>query len=345
MRKLLLFILCCVIVLGTMAQIQRGFVRTIGRSNDGKTVIGVERLKDVSIKFGDNRGTVSVDNGVFEFEVKGGEFTLQSVSKQGYVLVSPNNLPRVYERSSDLLEIVLMDLNEQVKVQREVEKKIRRQLDKQYKKELSELRSLRKQKKITEEEWRAGMQEIYEQQEKDENLIKEMAERYSRIDFCALNEQNRLIARYIIDGRLAEVREMIHGKGSMDERIRKNKQHREANVEGRKNLEKSEQYEGKSAADIAQDCFNMAEIFLESGQADSALCYLKKRLAFDTTNAIWLIDIAELYVEEKEDYLSALEYYNKALTIYAERFGEEDSRTKFVKEAIENVKRRLKERE
>ena len=36
MRKLLLFILCCVVVFGTMAQIQRGFVRTIGRSNDGK---------------------------------------------------------------------------------------------------------------------------------------------------------------------------------------------------------------------------------------------------------------------------------------------------------------------
>ena len=321
MKKTLLFLLSLAIMAGAMAQTQKGFVRTIGRSNDGKKVTGVKRVEGVAIKTEDGKGTMSDKKGNFELRPEKITFVLSQVRLDGYIAIKPEGLPKTYTCSKNELEIVVMNLNEQAEVQRVAESKIRHQLSKQYKDSIQELENLKTRMKITQEEWRRRMQEVYDRQLNDEKLIKEMAERYSRIDFYALDKENRLISQYIIDGKLDEARRLIERKGDIDKRIDENRQHREANIQGKKNLEQSEAFELQEREDIALDCFNLAETFKLTHQLDSALYYLSKRLEIDSNNAGWLYDIASFYDEYIGDYNQAVRYYDKARKVGEFVFG------------------------
>ena len=315
MKKTLLFLLSLAIMAGAMAQTQKGFVRTIGRSNDGKKVTGVKRVEGVAIKTEDGKGTMSDKKGNFELRPEKITFVLSQVRLDGYIAIKPEGLPKTYTCSKNELEIVVMNLNEQAEVQRVAESKIRHQLSKQYKDSIQELENLKTRMKITQEEWRTKMQEVYDRQLNDEKLIKEMAERYSRIDFYALDKENRLISQYIIDGKLDEARRLIERKGDIDKRIDENRQHREANIQGKKNLEQSEAFELQEREDIALDCFNLAETFKLTHQLDSALYYLSKRLEIDSVNIVYYIDIASFYDEYIGDYNQSLSYCDKARKI------------------------------
>ena len=315
MKKTLLFLLSLAIMAGAMAQTQKGFVRTIGRSNDGKKVTGVKRVEGVAIKTEDGKGTMSDKKGNFELRPEKITFVLSQVRLDGYIAIKPEGLPKTYTCSKNELEIVVMNLNEQAEVQRVAESKIRHQLSKQYKDSIQELENLKTRMKITQEEWRRRMQEVYDRQLNDEKLIKEMAERYSRIDFYALDKENRLISQYIIDGKLDEARRLIECKGDINKRIDENRQHREVNIQGKKNLEQSEAFELQEREDIALDCFNLAETFKLTHQLDSALYYLSKRLEIDSNNAGWLSDIADFYRVYIGDYNLALSYLYKVRKI------------------------------
>ena len=322
MKKTLLFLLSFAMMAGAMAQTQKGFVRTIGRSNDGKKVTGVKRVEGVAIKTEDGKGTMSDKKGNFELRPEKITFVLSQVRLDGYIAIKPEGLPKTYTCSKNELEIVVMNLNEQAEVQRIAESKIRHQLSKQYKDSIQELENLKTRMKITQEEWRTRMQEVYDRQLNDEKLIKEMAERYSRIDFYALDKENRLISQYIIDGKLDEARRLIERKGDINKRIDENRQHREVNIQGKKNLEQSEAFELQEREDIAFDCFNLAETFKLTHQLDSALYYLSKRLEIDSNNYTWLSDIAEFYFQYIGNYDTALQYYENARNIQESVLGE-----------------------
>ena len=82
-----------------------------------------------------------------------------------------------------------------------------------------EIESLKEQHKLTEEEHRKQLQKIYANQEDNEKLISEMANRYSKIDFDEVDEFNRRICRLILDGKLTEADSLINSKGDINSRV------------------------------------------------------------------------------------------------------------------------------
>lgn len=83
-----------------------------------------------------------------------------------------------------------------------LERKIRRILQRQLQQKEDEIESSKEQKKLTEDEYRKQLQDLYYQQENNEKLINDMVESYKRIDYDLIDDFTQIVSDYIIAGEL-----------------------------------------------------------------------------------------------------------------------------------------------
>ena len=314
MKKRILFLsaLLIAVTCGAMAQSQKGFVKTRGRIVNGKVVAGQGlRGATVHVKC---RASVLVknSNGSFSFPVTTKQFVIESVNKKGYQLVDADAAPKTYVHSPAPIYLVMETPSQLMEDKLEAERKLRRTLTKRLQQREDELEALKEQNRITQEQYNATMQQLYDQQESNEALVREMAEYYSRIDYDQIDEFNTRVSEFILAGDLAKADSLLRSKGDIDERIRKLNEHHNANVQARETLEKSEQAEQFSREDLAQDCFSFFRRFALDNKPDSALCYIEKRAALDSTNCQWQAD-AGSYLQKRGMTRQARKYYDRAL--------------------------------
>ena len=288
--KQLLLLLLVLITISLNAQTQQGYVKTKGRLASNGTVISGTRIPGATIQVKGRTDVLSQSNGTFSFPIPSQNFYLQSVQKQGYVLTDPDMLSKQYTYSNNPLVLVLETPSQQADDKLAAEKKIRHTLQLQLQEKEKEIESLKEQQKLSDEEYRKQLQEMYAQQESNEKLIREMADRYSRMDFDQMDDFNRQISYLIINGRLSEADSLLNKKGNICERILILDKHHEANIQQREILEKSEHLEQRQREDIAQDCYNKYKIFEMKHEIDSALFYIRLRADLDSTNIAWQED-------------------------------------------------------
>ena len=295
-----------------MAQSQKGFVKTRGRIVNGKVVAG-QGLTGATVHV---KGRASVlvknSNGSFSFPVTTKQFVIESVNKKGYQLVDADAAPKTYVHSPAPIYLVMETPSQLMEDKLEAERKLRRTLTKRLQQREDELEALKEQNRITQEQYNATMQQLYDQQESNEALVREMAEYYSRIDYDQIDEFNTRVSEFILAGDLAKADSLLRSKGDIDERIRKLNEHHDANVQARETLEKSEQAEQFSREELAQDCFSFFRRFALDNRPDSALCYIEKRAALDSTNCQWQAD-AGSYLQKRGMTRQARKYYDRAL--------------------------------
>lgn len=314
MKKRILFLsaLLIAVTCGAMAQSQKGFVKTRGRIVNGKVVAG-QGLTGATVHV---KGRASVlvknSNGSFSFPVTTKQFVIESVNKKGYQLVDADAAPKTYVHSPAPIYLVMETPSQLMEDKLEAERKLRRTLTKRLQQREDELEALKEQNRITQEQYNATMQQLYDQQESNEALVREMAEYYSRIDYDQIDEFNTRVSEFILAGDLAKADSLLRSKGDIDERIRKLNEHHNANVQARETLEKSEQAEQFSREDLAQDCFSFFRRFALDNKPDSALCYIEKRAALDSTNCQWQAD-AGSYLQKRGMTRQARKYYDRAL--------------------------------
>ena len=295
-----------------MAQSQTGYVKTRGRIVNGKVVAG-QGLTGATVHV---KGRASVlvknSNGSFSFPVTTKQFVIESVNKKGYQLVDADAAPKTYVHSPAPIYLVMETPSQLMEDKLAAERKLRRTLTKRLQQREDELASLKEQNRITQEQYNATMQQLYDQQESNEALVREMADYYSRIDYDQIDEFNARVSEFILAGDLAKADSLLRSKGDIDERIRKLNEHHDANVQARETLEKSEQAEQFSREDLAQDCFSFFRRFALDNEPDSALCYIEKRAALDSTNCQWQAD-AGSYLQKRGMTRQASQYYDMAL--------------------------------
>ena len=314
MKKRILFLsaLLIAVTCSAMAQSQKGFVKTRGRIVNGKVVAG-QGLTGATVHV---KGRASVlvknSNGSFSFPVTTKQFVIESVNKKGYQLVDADAAPKTYVHSPAPIYLVMETPSQLMEDKLEAERKLRRTLTKRLQQREDELEALKEQNRITQEQYNATMQQLYDQQESNEALVREMAEYYSRIDYDQIDEFNTRVSEFILAGDLAKADSLLRSKGDIDERIRKLNEHHDANVQARETLEKSEQAEQFSREDLAQDCFSFFRRFALDNKPDSALCYIEKRAALDSTNCQWQAD-AGSYLQKRGMTRQARKYYDRAL--------------------------------
>lgn len=247
---------------------QKGYTKTKGRLGANGTVIPGTKLANVSVILQDDNSTVSDAKGNFSLSVGTNKFYLKKVQKQGYIVSDPDVLSKQYTCSANELILVLETPSEQMEDKLAAEQKISRTLLRQLQLCENEIEALKEQNKITKEEYQQRLQKLYDDWEKDQKMISEMAERYSKMDFDEVDEFNRRISDAILSGRLTEADSLLNTKGDIDQRITALRQHQEANTQAeqelkmkQKNLEKSKALAQKELENLAQDCYSKFEIF------------------------------------------------------------------------------------
>lgn len=300
-------------------QTQQGVAKTKGKLNADGTVTPGKMLQGVTVKVHGRSAVLSNAQGSFSFVVPGGKYMLETVKKNGYQLTDPDLTSRQYTLSSNPVMVVLETPDERTDDELANERKIRRNLQRQLMQREDEIEALREENRITQEEYRKLLQELYAQQETSEKLIAKMVQYYSSIDYDQLDDFNRQISAYIINGDLARADSMIASKGDINSRVAALKQHQAANADEaaelaqrQQALQQSQAYAQKELADIAQDCHHKYEICKMQYRNDSAAYYIGLRASLDTANVQWQLDAGSYISEYLADYDRAMKFYQCA---------------------------------
>lgn len=312
MRKLILLFICLCAMFQATAQTQTGIVKTRGKMGANGQVVPGTRLAGVTVQVKGRNAVVTPTSGTFSFPVPSNKFFVQSVKKQGYVLTDPEATIRQYTYSSNPLILVLETPENKTADKLDNERKIRKTLQRQLQAQEDEIEALKEKDRITTAQYQEALQQLYAEQQSNERLISDMAERYSMIDFDQEDEFNLRISDCILNGRLTEADSLLRSKGDIDSRIADLNQHHEANMQARAKLEKSEALEKNDREDIAQDCYHFFEKFFMEHQNDSAARYIELRAALDETNPQWQFD-AGCFLQKCGYQQRADEYYQRAL--------------------------------
>ena len=324
MKRIYALLLAAAILLtaGTLdstAQTQKGVMKTKGRMVNGQLQPGT-KLGGAIIAVRGRSAVLSQGNGSFSFPVSGQTFMLDSVRKKGYQLVDAEAAPKSYAVSKDPLYVLMETPEQQMQDKLNAERKIRRTLQRQLQEREDEIEALKESNRITEEEYRQQLQQLYQSQENNEKLIADMAKRYSEMDFDQLDSLNRLISDAILNGRLTEADSLLRTKGDINDRIAEVKRAQQAEAQEEEeltrrqsNLEASKSGTRKKLEDLAEDCYKYAELCKILQQLDSATHYLELRAELDTMNARWQFDAG--YSGGFSGASSELKYYNRVLQL------------------------------
>ena len=330
MRKLSWISICLFLATAYVAlaqtPVQQGVVKTRGRMVNGKLQPG-QGLPGatVHVKGNGNEKTLGVknQNGSFSFNVPGTIFNVTKVQKQGYQLVDADLTTKPVQYSKNTLYIVMETPQQQAQDKLASERKIRRTLETQLHAREDEIEALKEQNKITMEEYRKALQQLYADQESNEKLIKEMAERYATLDYDQLDEFYRQVSYYIEEGELTCADSLLRTRGNVVEQVAEQLQKGQVIQAQEEQLNKAKAVHKLDNEELAHRCYSKYEIFKSLYENDSAAFYLKLRASIDTSNVEWQCDAGIFISEYIADYDKALSYYNRALHQSCIQYGKD----------------------
>lgn len=303
------------------AQVQKGYVRTVGRPDNREG----ERISGITIRVsGLHNAFVSGENGTFEFNLGGDKteyrFTNILDNKFQYELQEKELLGRKEPVSATVeKEIVMVSLKEK----QAIENKKREQIENQYQLDLKRLEDQLGQEKITIEKYREELQTLQEAFDKRDMLITDLTEHFAGIDYAKLSDEQARISALLEDGDLLTADSILNAKGDVAKRVKELLAFRAENTAQQEILNKKIEDERAGTADLMQDCESKFLIFEQQHQNDSAARYLELLVSLDTANVENLNRTGKFISEYMARYDKALEYFDRALRNAQRQYGEE----------------------
>jgi len=313
MRTILLSILFALNAMVAGAQTQQGYVKTKGRLTNTGTYVKGTPLAGVTVSVRGRNAVLSKGNGTFSFVVPGGLYYLQNVQKQGYILSDPDILNRQYEYSKNPLVLVLEDKAQQAADLKAVERRISSNLYAQLQRRSEEIERLKEQNKITESRYQELLEQLNTEQESNEQIVKEMANAYVRMDFDQIDAFYRQVSTYILNGELLCADSMLNTKGNVSQNINQQIKKGQELAMAERRIQKAKAEFERGNDELAQRCYSKYQIFKLQHQNDSAAFYLEERARIDSTRVNWLLVAGEFLINYKADADGALSYFQKAL--------------------------------
>lgn len=314
MKKLICIWAVMFLAVTAFSQTQQGYVKTKGRMDSKGNLIPGQGLKGatVSIK-GRTTILVNADDGAFSFPVPNTQFYVNSVRKKGYQLVDMEACPRSYKYSSNPIYIVMETPEQQLQDKLDAERKIRRNLQKQLQEREDEIEDLKAKQKISDEEYRQALQKLYQNQENNEQLVSDMAKRFSELDYDQLDEFYRQVSYYIEKGELVKADSLLSTRGDITEQVGGILRRGQALREEKEQLQKAEAVQQADLDEAAQRCYSYFETYASQHLNDTAAYYLELRASLDTTNVDWQNETGRFIQDYLGDYELAMSYYRAAM--------------------------------
>lgn len=321
--------------LPAVAQVQNGYVKSLGRPNaQGAALQGVTiRVKGV------HNAVVTAQTGRFSISMTGKKagdaYALQSVRKAGYELVEAGMIGRNYAFSPSVtMQIVMVNSSQLQADKQRIENNAYKAAEKNYKAKLAALQKQLGDKKITEEKYEKEINELQKQFEKYEALIGQMAEHYAKTDYDELDEKNRQVNQLIENGDLERAEEMINSmfdptdvlKRAKEDRQRIDKQMEEAQAL-MEEAERQRQEVMKRQAKDAEYLYQLFTIAYSKFDIEKAREYITIRAELDPDIVEWQIFTGLFYLEVIGDYDTAMKYNNRALAASLKQNGEQSMET------------------
>jgi len=293
MRRVYTLLIMCSLAVGSWAQIQQGFVKTIGRPNKP----GVA-LSGVTIRIrGLVNAVVSSQTGEFHLSVPnkkdGDPFVLLSIQKNGYELKDKDLLGRQLVFSSRVpIEILMVDQKQLAADKKRIEDNAYRVAERNYQKKLKEIETQKQNNEMTAERYKQELEQLQAHYEKYLALIGDMADRYARTDYDQLDSIDREINICIENGEFDKADSLIHTVFDPETVLERN---RAAKEEIRQRMAFAQGIIDKAHADkeaimrdveyakrVALLCDNLADEYLAQGEKSKALECLDKSFGIKT---------------------------------------------------------------
>ncbi len=209
-QKIALLMLCLCIPFCATAQIQRGYVKTIGRPGKPGVLIG-----GVTIRWkGPFNSAVTNSKGQFKITMPGKKdgdaIVLQSVHKKGFQLKDDGIIgqPQVFSTSVPI-EIVMIS-NAQLEADKQrITKNANKKAEKNYQKKLNELKKQVRNREITTEKYQKELLDLQKKYESYLSLVGDLADRYARTDYDKLDSIDYQINVCIENGELEKADSLI----------------------------------------------------------------------------------------------------------------------------------------
>ena len=320
MRRVFALFIICSLAIGSLAQPQHGFVKTLGRpEKKGVALSGVS----VRVK-GEHNAVLSKDDGTFSIMMTGKKvgdaYLLQQVQKTGYELNEQGVIGRQYAYSDRVpLTIVMVSKSQLQTDKQRIENNAYQVAEKNYKIKLALLEKQKEENAIAIEEYRQQLQALQDGFEKYQSLIDGLAEHFAHVDYDNLDEKEREINLCIENGDLERADSLIHTFFDPVDVLKRNKDA----------LAKIEQQETQARDILAQANADMAAVLkqqekdaeylyqlytiaLAKFDNEKALFYIETRAELDTTNVEWQMDAGSA-LGNAADYEKAMMYNNRAL--------------------------------
>lgn len=287
--RILNIIIYILIASAASAQMQQGFVKTLGRPNKP----GVP-LENVTIQMvGMVNSVISSSNGEFHLSAynkkDGDPIKLLKVRKNGYELRDNDLIGREIVFSSHVpIYITMVDTHQLAADKKRIEDNARRVAEENYQKKLEQLEKENKENKLSAEKFRQEKEALEEKYEKYLSLIGDMADRYARTDYDQLDSIDVGINICIENGELEKADSLIHTVFDPETVLERN---RAAKEEIRQRREFAQKVLDKAKADrkailkdieyaknIAVLAENLADEYLALGETEKAVGCLEKSL-------------------------------------------------------------------
>lgn len=301
------------VALVSQAQVQKGYVKTLGRPNKP----GVA-LSGVTVRArGAHNAVLSNAQGIFSMQLvgkkQGDAYILQQVQKQGYELNEQGVIGRPYAYSSTVpLHIVMVSRSQLQTEKQRIEDHAYQTAEKTYKEKLDLLEKQHAERRISAEQYRTGIQELQQKFDKYQSLIDGLSEHYARVDYDELDEKEREINVCIENGDLNKAEELLQ-ELDIEKRL--------AEIEQRIKLGKRLMAEAeedmarilKQQEKDAKYLYDLYAIALGRFDNEKARFYIETRAALDPDNVRWQIDAGEFLFENLNLFDAALSYFERGM--------------------------------
>ena len=304
-----------------MAQMQQGYVKTLGRPDKpGQPLSGVS----VRVKGGHN-AVLSNDKGTFAMPMAGMKagdaYQLQQVHKQGFELNDPGVLGRPYAFSDRVPLTVTMVSSQQLQADKQrIENKAYEVAERNYKKLMAQLEQQKSASAITAEQYREQLHNLQDKFEKYQSLIDGLADHYAHVDYDGLNEKEQQVNLLIEQGELERADKLLRKLFDPTDVLKRNQ---EAMTRIDQRQSQAERLLAQANEDMArilkqqekdaEYLYQLYTIALSRYDNDKARFYIETRAELDTTNIAWQNDAGRFISEYLADYPKALSYFQCVL--------------------------------
>lgn len=282
MKKIYFVLVLMAISIYCCAQVQQGYVKTVGKKGLRGTPLNGVLLKTSYTK---SSPVVSSSNGTFSLPISGNKFQMSKIQKNNYRLADDDVIGREYSYTpSSPVVFAMVSLEEYRKSQRAIEERALNKYERIFSEKAKRLEEELERKKISNDEYARRIEELEEENSSFQKMISKLSDRYARTDYDDIDSLDMLINQYIEEGEYDMAATLVDSKGDIRKRIADTKEREKNAAILRSIAEKESQSAEREKQSIINDLGVKIQIARSKIQQDSVQYWIECRADYDSTN-------------------------------------------------------------